>query len=83
MNLYSYPKDNNAICLNSMIYLEDIDSGEAFHFRLVSSDIMNTDGDQLSIVSSLGNALIGKKSGSIVHWYAPSRLRRFMIKSFF
>ena len=67
--------------LNSTIRLKDIDSGETFCFRIVSSIAPAPGLDHVMVGSPLGDALVGQASGSIVHWKGPSRLRRFKVTS--
>lgn len=76
----SLAAENNVIRLNSMVCVEDVDTGEKFSFNIVVPDEMDSQGKKLPVSSPLGNILLGKKVGTIVNWIAPSRLRRFKIR---
>ena len=77
----SISTETSFISLNSLVCLEDIDSGERFNFYLVAPDDMDTKGKKLSISSPLGHILAGQTVGATVSWSAPSRIRRFKIKA--
>ena len=73
--------ETNAIGLNSMVLIEDIDSGEKFGFYLVTPDEMDSEVNKLSISSPLGSILLGEPVGAIINWNAPSRLRRLAVRA--
>lgn len=77
----SFPADTNVVCLNSMVFIQDMDSGEKFCFHLVAPDDIDTTRNKISIDSPLGTTLTGLAAGAEVQWSAPSRLRRFRILS--
>lgn len=77
----SFPADSNVVGLNSMVCIQDMDSGEKFCFHLVAPDDIDTTRNKVSIYSPLGTTLTGLAAGAEVQWSAPSRLRRFRILS--
>ena len=66
---------------NCLIHIKDIDSGEEFHFKLVTAENSCNQGEEISINSPLGAVLVGRKVGEIIHWRAPARQRTFLIKT--
>lgn len=79
--LHSPAGKSASIALNSRICIEDLDSGEEFNFTLVSPESMDTNNEKLLISTPLAASLMGREVESIIHWTAPSRLRRFRVKS--
>ena len=73
--------EGNRISGNNRICIQDIDTGEKFTFSLVPSEEMDTRNGEISVKTSLGCALLGHSPGSLVEWRAPSRLRKFVVKS--
>lgn len=71
----------DSIAVGSRICVADLDSGEEFHFRLVPPEARDPHNEKLSYKTPLGTALLGYRRGDVVHWAAPSRLRRFRIQS--
>lgn len=71
----------DSIIVGSRIWVEDLDSGEEFHFCLVPPEARDPHKEKLSYKTPLGAALLGYRTGDDVHWAAPSRLRRFRIQS--
>ena len=72
---------HSLVTLNNRIVIQDIDSGELFAFFLVEPDRHDAKTGKISISTSLGAALIGKSTGTVVAWQAPSRIRRFEVRS--
>lgn len=68
---------------DAVVCLTDLDTGETFRFRLVPGPVRSRNGqrDRVFLETSLGAALAGRAGGSLVHWMAPSGMRRFMITS--
>lgn len=80
-NSHTNAIEGNRISENNRICIQDIDTGETFTFSLVPSDEMDTKNGEISVKTSLGYALIGHTPGSLIEWRAPSRLRKFIVKS--
>lgn len=79
----SSPQRPCTITENSWISIKDVDSGEAFTFCLVPPDQLDAKHGKISVLTSLGAALIGKDVGNLITWQAPSCLRRFEVQSVF
>lgn len=79
----SSPQKPCTITENSWISIKDVDSGEAFTFCLVPPDQLDAKNGKISVLTSLGAALIGKGVGSLITWQAPSCVRRFELQSVF
>lgn len=77
----SSTRDPCAVEVNSQICVKDLDSGELFTFSLVSPEDLDSRNGKISILTSLGDALIGKCVGNVITWHAPSGLRRFEVQS--
>jgi regulator of nucleoside diphosphate kinase len=79
-----YPTSVQNACtikVNSRICIKDVDSGEVFTFCLVPPDELDAKNGKISVLTSLGAALIGKGVGNVITWQAPSCLRRFRVQS--
>jgi len=79
-NQYS-ARQPGTIQANSRVCIKDLDSGEVFTFCLVPPENRDAGNGKISIMTSLGAALIGKDVGTVVTWRAPSGLRRFEVES--
>jgi transcription elongation GreA/GreB family factor len=69
-----------SISLNSRVSIQDLDSGERVTFCLVAPDKHDAKKEKISISTSLGAALVGKRVGNVISWQAPSRTRRFKVQ---
>jgi transcription elongation factor GreA len=67
--------------LESKVVLEDVDFGDEFAVTLVGSYEADPTKDLISIVSPLGEALLGKVVGDSVEVEAPAGLQRYKIKA--
>lgn len=80
-NYPSSTQQPRAIEVNSLISIKDVDSGEEFIFCLVPPEDLDARNGKISILTSLGAALIGKGIGDVVTWRAPSGLRIFEVQA--
>ncbi len=67
------PKDRAVFA--SRVLLENVDTGEDVEYQLVGPDESNIDEGRISIVSPLGQALLGRKPGDEVTLQAPGGKR--------
>lgn len=67
--------------LGSKVKLEDAEFGDTFVVTLVGSYEADPAHDMISIVSPLGEALIGRIPGDKIEVEAPGGLQRYTIKS--
>lgn len=66
-----------------MVCLQDLDTCEMFRFVLSSPESAAACEGRLSVATSLGTALLGRRQGDIFKWQAPSRPRWFSIEKIF
>ncbi len=67
--------------LGSLVELEDLDFGDTFSVTLVGSYEADPANDLISIVSPLGEALIGKVPGDEIDVEAPAGKQRLKVKA--
>jgi transcription elongation factor GreA len=71
------PEDR--IVFGTTVLVSDLKSGEEFKIRLVGPDESNADDGDISVLSPLGRALIGKEPGDEVQVRTPGGLRQLEI----
>ncbi len=69
------PKDRAVF--GSTVLLENIDTGEQVSYQLVGPDESNVENGQISILSPLGKALVGKHPGSEIEVVTPGGRRLY------
>lgn len=67
------------ITMNSVVRIKDLESGEEMTYMLVFPSDANIETGKISILSAIGTALIGYRSGDIIEWQVPSGLKRLKI----
>lgn len=67
--------------LGSDVDVTDLDTGEDFHFRIVSSATFELEGDDVTFSSPIGKALMMRRVGDTVEFNAPIGKIRYQIKS--
>jgi transcription elongation factor GreA len=67
------PEDR--IVFGTTVLLNDLNTGDEFKIRLVGPDESNADDGDISVLSPLGRALIGKEPGDEVQVKTPGGLR--------
>lgn len=70
----------NVITMNSKVRLKDLDSGKEMVYSLVFPGQADITQNKISILSPLGTALIGYRSGDIIKWKAPAGVRRLRVE---
>ena len=68
------------ITMNSQVRLKDLDSGKEMVYSLVFPGQADISQNKISILSPLGTALIGYRTGDIIKWKAPAGLRRLKVE---
>ena len=68
------------ITMNSKVCLKDLDSGKEMVYSLVFPGQADITQNKISILSPLGTALIGYRSGDIIKWKAPAGVRRLRVE---
>ncbi len=66
----------------SEVHLEDLDTKERVSYTLVSGDVIDLEAGEISIVSPVGNALVGHRVGEVVEVVTPRRVRRLRVLEF-
>jgi transcription elongation factor GreA len=67
------PEDR--VVFGTTVLLNDLDTGDEFKIRLVGPDESNVDDGDISVLSPLGRALIGKEPGDEIQVKTPGGLR--------
>lgn len=67
--------------IGSDVDVTDLDTGEDFHFRIVSSATFVLEGDDVTFSSPIGKALLMRKVGDVAEFDAPIGKIRYRIKS--
>jgi len=70
----------DVVRINSVVDVEDKDSGRQMKFRLVLPSLANIRQQKLSVFAPLGIALIGYRKGQNVNWEMPAGNKSFYIK---
>jgi len=60
-------------------HVSDMDTGEKLSFTLMTGTTIDVTGDQVSMDSPIGRALVGTRPGSIVEVETPAGARRFHV----
>ncbi len=68
----------SVVTLNAEVHLEDLDSGERMHYRLVLPNQSRSEID-ISILAPVGTAILGYRTGEVVEWPVPKGMRRLKI----
>ncbi|MFQ5441357.1 MAG: GreA/GreB family elongation factor [Thermodesulfobacteriota bacterium] len=84
-SLTSLKLDNiakDAVGFGSRVHLEDINSGEAVVYELVTPEEVDPRNGKISIGSPVGKAIMGKSSGDEVVINLPSGVREYEVTDF-
>ena len=71
--------DPDAAGFGSTVHVTDTDAGERLSFTLMTSTTVDVTGDQVSMDSPIGAALVGARPGDVVEAETPVGLRRFRL----
>jgi len=80
LKLENIPKD--AVGFGSRVHLEDINSGEAVVYELVTPEEVDPKNGKISIGSPVGKSVMGKTSGDEVIINLPSGTREYEVTDF-
>lgn len=69
----------NVVTMNSRVAIIDQDTSERMTFTLVFPQDADADADKISVLSPIGSAVLGYKTGDEVRWAVPAGIRRFTI----
>lgn len=70
---------NDRVIFGCTVHVNDLNTGEELKLRLVGPDESNVDQGEISVISPMGRALIGKEPGDEVQVKTPGGLRQLEI----
>jgi regulator of nucleoside diphosphate kinase len=70
----------DVITMNSTVRLRDLDTDEAFDFTLVYPPDACPDAGRLSVLAPIGTAIIGYRTGDVIHWPVPAGVARLRVE---
>jgi transcription elongation factor GreA len=70
---------NDRVTFGCTVHVNDLNTGEELKLRLVGPDESNVDQGEISVISPMGRALIGKEPGDEVQVKTPGGLRQLEI----
>ncbi len=69
----------NAVGLNSVVQLEDLDSGEREEYTLTLPATADPDKHRVSVLAPIGTGLLGYREGDEIEWPTPGGIRRLKL----
>ena len=72
------PKD--IITMNTKVCIKDLDTNKEEVYWLVFPADADTDQNKISILTPIGTALLGYKTGDIIEWEVPGGISKLKIK---
>jgi len=72
------PKD--IITMNTKVFIKDLDSNEEEVYWLVFPTNADPNQNKISILTPIGTALLGYKTGDTIKWEVPGGIRKLEIK---
>ncbi len=72
---------DDVVSENSIVEIEDTESGQKYNFILVNPGKADYKTNRLSVLAPIGVALLGYRPGIEVDWEMPTGLRTFRIVS--
>ncbi|MCW7468478.1 nucleoside diphosphate kinase regulator [Leptospira kanakyensis] len=69
----------NYVTMNSVIELKNLEELEFQEFRLVFPEDANTEENKISVLAPIGTAVLGYKTGDVIHWKVPGGENQFQI----
>jgi regulator of nucleoside diphosphate kinase len=72
------PKD--VVTMDSQICVKDLDTQEEVVYTLVFPSFSNIELNRISVLSPIGTALLGYRTGDIIEWRVPAGIRKLKIK---
>jgi regulator of nucleoside diphosphate kinase len=71
---------SDVITMNSTFRLSDLDSGEGVVYTLVFPAKADSTNGKISILATIGTAVLGYRVGDTVEWRVPAGLKRLRVK---
>lgn len=72
---------SNVVTTHSQVLLQDLSDGKVFGLMLVFPEDADLQGLKVSILTSMGASLIGRKTGETIEYPTSSGIRRCTIKA--
>lgn len=69
----------DVICIDSIVEIADIASGQKFTFQIVLPSEANMKKNKISVFAPIGIALLGYRTDSEVQWEMPTGLKTFEV----
>jgi regulator of nucleoside diphosphate kinase len=70
----------DVVTINFMLQMRDLDSGEEMVFTVVSPPNADVSQGRISLLAPVGSAVLGYRTGDVVEWRVPARLKRLKIE---
>lgn len=70
----------DVITMNSVVVLQDLETGEEKRFTLVFPRQANIDRNKVSILAPVGTAMLGCSIGHVITWNAPAGSRKMRVE---
>lgn len=74
---YEIPSDY--VTMNSIFEIQEVDKNETRKISLVYPNKANIDEKKISVLSPVGTAVLGYRTGEIIHWKVPAGYKKFKI----
>lgn len=71
---------NDVVTMNTKLHLKDVDTGEILIFTLVFPSAADISKNRISVLAPIGSAVLGCRTGEVVVWKVPSRIRKLKIE---
>lgn len=72
---------DNVITMNSVVCLQDMDTGEEEVYTLVFPEQADLVNGKISVLAPVGTAMLGYKVGDEFEWTVPAGTRRLRVKA--
>jgi len=69
----------NAVGLNSLVRLQDLDTGEQEEYVLTLPAMSDPDKRRISVLAPIGTGLLGYREGDEIEWPTPGGVRRLRL----
>ncbi|QEL17513.1 nucleoside diphosphate kinase regulator [Limnoglobus roseus] len=70
----------DVVSMGSTVRIRDLETGEDETYTLVYPDESDIEDEKLSVLSPVGTALLGYRSGDEIEWPVPAGVRRFRVE---
>ena len=76
------PKDTpkDVVTMDSQVCVKDLDTQEETVYTLVFPSFSDIEQNRISVLSPVGTALLGYRTGDIIEWKVPAGIRKLKIK---